>query len=66
VNHFAGWHVEIENQQRHGYGKDAIAQGRKPLQALSGNFVVRLRHGVVGHSVTAEGCPLAPGGRRLQ
>ena len=44
VDHFAGRHVEIQNQQRHGHGEDAVAERREPLQTLTCNLVVRRGH----------------------
>ncbi len=50
VDHLAGGHVEIQNQQRHGHGEDAVAERRKPLQTLTGNLVVRSGHGALVYS----------------
>ena len=47
VDDFAGRHVKVENQQRHGHREDAVAESGEPLQTLTGNFVVRRRHDAV-------------------
>ena len=44
MDHFARRHVEIQNQQRHGDGEDAVAESRKPLQTLPCNLVIRSGH----------------------
>src|SRR3984885_16325416 len=44
VNQLARRHMEIQYQQRHGYGEEAVTEGREPLQASTGNLVVRRRH----------------------
>jgi hypothetical protein len=36
--------VEIQHQQRHGYGEDAVTEGREPLKASTCNLVVRRKH----------------------
>jgi hypothetical protein len=46
VDDLAGRHVKIENQQRHRHSEYAVAERGKPLETLTGNFVVRRGHGV--------------------
>ena len=41
---FAGGDAEIEYQQRHGDGKDSVAEGGEALDALPGNAVVGRVH----------------------
>lgn len=40
VNGFGGGNVEVENQERHGDGEDAVTEGSNAIDALSGNTVV--------------------------
>ena len=40
----AGEDVEIEHEESHGHGNDAVTQGGEALDALSGNTVVQRVH----------------------
>jgi hypothetical protein len=44
VNGFGGWDAEIEHQQSHGDGEDAVTEGGQTLDTLSGNAVVQGAH----------------------
>jgi hypothetical protein len=44
VDGFAGGDVEVEDEQGHGDGENAIAEGGEALDALSGNTVVQGWH----------------------
>lgn len=45
MNSLGGGHSEVEHQERHRHGKNAIAQGRETFNALTGDFIVRELHG---------------------
>ena len=44
VNGFGGRDAEVEYEQGHGNGEDAVAKGSEALDALSGNTVVEGVH----------------------
>ena len=46
VHGFHRGHTQIQHQQGHREGKDAIAEGREALHTLPGNPVIRRGHGV--------------------
>ena len=40
-----GGQMQVQHQQRHGHGKDAVAQRRQPVQVAPLNAVVKSGHG---------------------
>jgi hypothetical protein len=40
-----GGRVQIEHQQRHRHGKDAVADGGEPFDALPGEEIIAVEHG---------------------
>ena len=38
------WDMQVQHQQRHGNGEDAVAESRQPLETLPLDFVVESRH----------------------
>ena len=58
VNCFDGRNAEIEHEQRHGYGEDAITQSSEALDALAGNAIVERMHRM-------KSSGLAVGGQKL-
>lgn len=41
VNGFTGWDVQVEHEQGHGHGEDAVAEGGEAFDTLPGNTVVQ-------------------------
>jgi len=44
VNRAGRGNTQVENQQRHGHGEDAVAQRSEPFDALACNAVVEGQH----------------------
>jgi len=44
VNSFGGGDAEVENEQGHGHGEDAVAEGGEAFDVLTGNAVVERVH----------------------
>ena len=44
VDGFGGGDTQVEDEQSHGHGEDAVAEGGDAFYALTGNTVVEGRH----------------------
>ena len=55
MDSFGRGHAQVEHQQGHGYGEDAVAQGGETFDTLSGNAVVEGWHRTESSGLSERG-----------